>query len=264
MLCQGKHTLCAHTRTYSPISKHSDPWRPSAVCAQVCLLCAQLRDRWNKCSSLSGVYVFFCCKSKFIHSVLSSLHHLSHVISEPLFQHFQHHWKSGATFVAALWFYFVSGTPLPCLVHLRFSVTFSFLLIPSCSNIVLLRHVGGALITLWTHIFYTCFGVYLSVCLSDAPNKHIIHLWCALLTDCHVISFFLVSVIGSGSGSDSLLSTGPSRKWRNKNDLIIEDRRCNLTSGSANLLSWLCSDFRAQRPFAKILQGGILCQSYVS
>lgn len=47
-----------HTRTYSPISKHSDPWRPSAVCARVCLLCAQLRDRWNKCSSLSGVYVF--------------------------------------------------------------------------------------------------------------------------------------------------------------------------------------------------------------
>lgn len=58
MLCQGKHTPRTHTRTYSPISKHSDPWRPSAVCARVCLLCAQLRDRWNKCSSLSGVYVF--------------------------------------------------------------------------------------------------------------------------------------------------------------------------------------------------------------
>lgn len=90
-----------------------------------------------------------------------------------------------------------------------------------------------------------------SLCISLRCTKqtnYTLEVWCAPLTDCHVISFFLVSVIGSGSGSDSLLSTGPSRKWRNKNDLIIEDRRCNLTSRSANLLSWLCSDFRAQRP----------------
>lgn len=176
LCCVKENTHHAHTRAHTVQFPSTATRGDPLLCVHECVYCVH---NWGIAGTSVVAWVvcmFFCCKSKFIHSVLSSLHHLSHVISEPLFQHFQNHWKSGATFVAALWFYFVSGDPLPQLVHLSFSVIFTFLLIPSCSNVVLLRHVGGALITLWTHIFYICFGMYLSVSLSDAQNKQIIHL----------------------------------------------------------------------------------------
>lgn len=74
------------------------------------------------------------------------------------------------------------------------------------------------------HLFCIYFGIYLSLFLSQMHRQDKSYTWIPVcpLAGCHDFSFPLISLIVSSSELNSLPSTGPSRKKKKINKLIIE------------------------------------------